>query len=219
MEWIEVCKDWVFPRWCSDCQDAAWGEQQLLGACWACEMRFHDLRGLAGRVLFQDRVFGLQGSLGFRLTREPDLHAFVHRMKYAGDRSLAVRAGRWLARGNHPPPPEVLLVPVPVHWRRRWKRGFNQAEGLACGLAMEWNATVERQALKRVIHRGSLTGSRRLERQQQLKSVFQASAPRGSPSVWLVDDVLTTGATLRACAQVLEQSGWEVEGAVVLALA
>jgi len=219
MEWIELCKDWVFPRWCSDCQDAAWGEEHLLGTCWACEMRLHDLRGLAGKVLFEDRVFGLEGRLGFRLTREPDMHAFVHRLKYAGHRSLALHAGRWLARGNRPLNPEMCLVPVPVHRRRRWKRGFNQAEGLACGLAMEWNATVERQALSRVIHRGSLTGSSRLERQQQLHSVFHARPTRGRPRVWLVDDVLTTGATLRACTQVLEKAGWEVEGAVVLALA
>lgn len=219
MEWMEMCKDWVFPRWCIECQAPAWGEEQLLGACWACEMQCPDLRGVAGRVLFQDRVFGLQGRLGFRLTRGPDMHALVHRIKYGGDRSLSLRAGRWLARGNRPDGQELRLVPVPLHWRREWKRGYNQAEGLASGLAMEWKASVERRALKRVVHRVSLTGSSRLERQRKLHAVFHAAEPRGSPRVWLVDDVLTTGATLRACSQVLEQAGWEVQGAVVLALA
>lgn len=208
--------DWLFPRWCDRCAAPAYGEDMPLGACWACALQWPDVRGPAGSVLFADRVYGMHGCLGFRL--QDDLHALVHQIKYGGDRRLALRAGRWMASGQSAPASGVL-VPVPLHWKRRWKRGFNQADWIARGLAQVWGMPVERGALRRVKHRVSLTGSNRTDRATKLRETYDGVPREDAPSAVLVDDVLTTGATLRACAAALEAAGWRVEGAAVLALA
>lgn len=209
--------DWVFPRWCVRCEAPAWGEDMPLGACWACALSWPDVRGPAGHVLFADRVYGLRGALGFRLRGAPELHPLVHRIKYGGDRWLAERAGRWLAAGNDPP--GTVLVPVPLHWRRKARRGYNQAELIARGAGRHWHLPVARDALLRRQHQASLTGSNRTTRQQTLGATYEARPPTGPHRAVLVDDVLTTGATLRACATALEAKGWQVTGAAVLALA
>ena len=190
-----------------------------LGACWACALSWPDVRGAVGEVLFADRVYAVRGALGFRLRGAPELHPLVHRFKYGGDRRLARRAGRWLAAGNAPPAPHAVLVPIPLHWRRRWSRGYNQADWIARGAADVWGLPVARNALFRAEHRVSLTGSNRSDRQQLLGTTYAARPPTGGREAVLVDDVLTTGATLRACTAALEAAGWRVSGAVVLALA
>ena len=191
-----------------------------LGACWGCALSWPDVRGGVGEVLFADRVYAVRGALGFRLRGAPELHPLVHRMKYGGDRWLARRAGRWVAEGNRPPDSGCVLVPVPLHWRRWLRRGYNQSDWLARGVSAEWGLPVARGVLWREQHRVSLTGSNRSLRQQQLGMTYAARPPDLTGSrVILVDDVLTTGATLRACTFALEEAGWMVDGAVVLALA
>lgn len=201
------------------CEAPAWGEAMPMGVCWACALRWPDVRGPAGEVLFADRVYGLRGCPGFRLRGAEELQPMVHRIKYGGDRRLARRAGRWLAAGHARPAAEVVLVPVPLHWRRRLKRGYNQADWIARGVADVWQVGIARQALVRQNHRASLTSSSRLERAAQLTSTYRARPAPGPARAYLVDDVLTTGATLRACTAALQAAGWQVDGALVLALA
>ena len=102
-----------------------------------------------------------------------------------------------------------LIVPVPLHPRKLAQRGFNQsdtfAEGLALGLAVPWSAG----ALRRTAHTDSQTRKNRAERWQNVATVFEAADPVAvaGKKVLIVDDVLTTGATLEACALVLLAAG------------
>ena len=114
-----------------------------------------------------------------------------------------------------------MLVPVPLHWRRLVRRGFNPPQALAEGLAMGWGCEVQPKLMRRLRHRVSLTSATRAARQSALRGTF------GVPEDWrralpdrvvLVDDVLTTGATFRACQQVLEAQGVKVVGGVWLAM-
>ena len=117
------------------------------------------------------------------------------------------------------PPSDAVLVPVPSHWRRRLRRGFNPAESLARGLACNWGLQVAPSLLVRTAHRRSLTGSSREERMRVLEACYVGMPTPDARTVVVVDDVLTTGATYRTCAQAMEAKGHTCIGGVWLAMA
>ncbi len=103
------------------------------------------------------------------------------------------------------------LVPIPLHWTRRWKRGYNQAEELANHLAVRLGLPSLR-ILRRVKATAVLARKGRIERQKLLRGAFEASTGRicrslKGKTVLLVDDILTTGATCGAAARILKQAG------------
>ena len=92
-----------------------------------------------------------------------------------------------------------LIVPVPLHWTRRFRRGYNQAEVLARGIAGVLGATVAPAALKRQRRTKTQTRLSIEEKARNVASAFRAAPPRpGVRHILLIDDVLTTGATLTA---------------------
>lgn len=115
-----------------------------------------------------------------------------------------------------------LVVPVPLHWRRRWARGYNQSEELARGLAGGLGLP-RANPLRRVKPTPVSAGLGRAERARSLRGAFrvpprEAARLRGR-TVVLVDDVLTTGATCGAAARALKRAGAGRVVAVVVARA
>jgi ComF family protein len=105
-----------------------------------------------------------------------------------------------------------VIVPVPLHWRKKWFRGYNQAESLALTLGAKLHIPVCADALARTRYTEPQKKLDDKERAANLKGAF--SAGKGSISgqikgftVLLVDDIYTTGATLEACARVLLDMG------------
>lgn len=118
--------------------------------------------------------------------------------------------------------PDSLLVPVPLHWMRMAKRRYNQSALLAQALAKQAGAQVALGALHRPKRTRSLGGLSRDARAQELEvagiTVAQPNAVLGRQVV-LVDDVLTSGATLRACARACKDAGAARVDVIVLARA
>jgi len=137
--------------------------------------------------------------------------ALVHAVKYGDRLDLVPTLGRWMASAGH----ELLadadaLVPVPLHWRRLWARRFNQAAALANAIAATANLPVT-TALKRTRATRSQVGLSKSERAQNIQGAFRVPAgARGEVAgrrLVLVDDVLTSGATVDACARALLRAG------------
>jgi ComF family protein len=172
----------------------------------------------ASRVLFAERFNSQWCAVGFRL-KSSGTRELVHRCKYSGKPHLLRELGGWIASRWPPPASSIVLVPIPIHWRRGLKRGYNQAELLAEGLASKWEVEIENKALLRSSHKSSITDASRKDRDVELRSAFELGESENKKPIILVDDVLTTGATLRICRSILEENGRTVLGAVVLALA
>lgn len=145
--------------------------------------------------------------------------ALLHAIKYGGRRTLAVAAGRLLGEvlGERGVTAD-MIVPVPIHTARRRERGYNQSALLAEGLADTLGVPVA-QALVRRRYTGTQTALGAALRLQNLRDAIMPAPGahvRGA-HVLIVDDVLTTGATLQACAQPLIEAGARRVDAAVLA--
>jgi len=114
-----------------------------------------------------------------------------------------------------------VIVPVPLHRRRRWERGFNQAEVLAGEIGRRMRIPLEPKALKKVRHVPPQTSLEHGERRENVRNAYEAGKTEGIRDrvVLLVDDVYTTGSTLRECAGVLKKAGAREIRAVTVAQA
>lgn len=134
-----------------------------------------------------------------------------------GDRTDIARAcGGWMARAGAELLAEAdLVAPVPLHWRRLFMRRYNQAQLLARVVVRESaagpGARLAPDLLRRRRWTGSQTGLRARERRGNVRQAFDIHprwlADVAGKTVLLVDDVLTTGATVEACARVLQRGG------------
>src|SRR5258706_6639147 len=139
---------------------------------------------------------------------EGSLRKLIHLFKYERIRPLARPFGEFLARALPREERFDLIVPMPLHWRRRWERGFNQAGLLAREIAGRWNVPM-RNVARRTRATSPQAGLTNAKRRANVRGAF--SVKRGSRldgmRVLLVDDVLTTGASAGACARALKRAG------------
>jgi ComF family protein len=130
-----------------------------------------------------------------------------------GDRTDMARAcSGWMVRAGADLLGETdILAPVPLHWRRLFTRRYNQAVLLAAGVARDANLRLAPDLLRRRRWTGSQAGLKASERRRNVRFAFDVHPDWRSElkgrSVLLVDDVLTTGATVDACVRVLEHAG------------
>ncbi len=132
----------------------------------------------------------------------------VHALKYQDRTDLAPTMGRWMVRAGH----ELLnetdaLIPVPLHWKRSWSRRYNQSGALARIIGRLANVPVESDVLRRIRSTEQQVGLSRSERALNVQGAFKVPVEKKSAiqgrKIILIDDVLTSGATVDACARAL----------------
>jgi len=135
---------------------------------------------------------------------------FVHAFKY-GDRSEAgLFMARLMARAGRKVIAEAdIIIPVPLHWTRLWKRRFNQAAYLAQHIATSSGKPFDPFILKRVRATPQQVGLDAKERHKNMRKAFavKLTADVKGKSILLVDDVRTTGATISSCVEALKTAG------------
>jgi len=155
---------------------------------------------------------------------EDPLQQAVHALKYDDESQLGTSLGRYLrAVTAEAPWPAIMgrldgVVPVPLHKDRLRARGYNQARLLAAALALEASTPVLVRAIERFQATSSQVGLSPSERSENVNGKFRADSELVAGKVLLlVDDVFTTGATMRECASVLRDAGAEAVYGIALA--
>jgi ComF family protein len=215
--------DVALPRLCPACRELVEGEG-LCAACWSklafiappyCErlgipFPFDGGPGLLSMEALADPP--AYGRARAAVRYDDVARQLVHALKYGDRLDLAPTMGRWMARAGR----ELIatadaVVPVPLHWRRQWARRFNQSALLAEAIAKAGARPVAHTALKRVKPTPQQVGLDKAARALNVQGAFRV-APDGKAEVagrklLLVDDVLTSGATVDACARALLRAG------------
>jgi ComF family protein len=190
-------------------------EQSALAAATACPRcglqggPFADFKG--GCAACRDRSLGFDAALTLGIY-EGALRDLCLRLKHERNAWLAPWLSELLIEARHEAiarlPADTWVVPVPLHWWRRWQRGYNQADELATGLARPLKLPVHR-LLRRVSATQKLAHLGRTARGELMHGVFRTRSRSNlaGRTVLLVDDVLTTGATCGEAAKTLKRAG------------
>ena len=161
---------------------------------------------LAPRVVPQTRP----PTVGLLPFSNPQVRAAIHEAKYHGSERafalLALALAEYLrGEGGLNTP---VLVPVPLGTRRRKERGFNQVEEVALRVARELGIALDANLLERTRETASQVALQRREREENMRGAFRATRPANPAHLYMViDDVLTTGATLQAAVDALRDAG------------
>lgn len=139
---------------------------------------------------------------------EGPLQKLIHLYKYGKVESLARPLSRLLLQALPAYEAVDTALPMPMHWRKRWERGFNQAELLARPLARRLGVPLA-DNLQRTRYTKSQAGLNESDRRANLKDSFRVKRSNNlaGKRILLIDDVFTTGATLRTASLVLRRAG------------
>jgi ComF family protein len=204
---LAAALDVVFPRRCAGCGDGPWpfcsacrAALQVLEPPW-CERcgRPNPLPVPSCRDCPPEPLCSARAPFRY----EGPAKAAIHRLKFTGWRDVASALAS--AMGAMGLPHADVVTWVPLARRRLAERGYDQARALAVGLGRELGIPVDR-LLRRVVATPPQARRSGAERRRVMQGVFAPLRPAPS-RVLLVDDVLTTGATAAACAEVLRSAG------------
>lgn len=161
---------------------------------------------------FIDRLWGRvkieSGAAAYYFSRKSPIRMAVHHLKYKNKPEIGLMIGREFGRKLRQSSlfkPVDMVIPVPLHPRKERLRGYNQSTMFAQGLAEAMELPMLGKVLVRRADTATQTKKKRMERFQNVGEVFAVAKPQAIEGMHLllVDDVLTTGATLEVCGQAL----------------
>lgn len=132
---------------------------------------------------------------------------FKYRNKFISGRLLSQILLSQIRASYQDQPLPDLLLPVPLHWRRQFRRGYNQSQCIARYLAAELKIPSQLRRIQRRRRTPSQQGLKRQQRQRNLKGAFQVHRPLQGECVALIDDVVTTGSTCNEISRELKRAG------------
>ncbi|MBD8677045.1 ComF family protein [Sphingomonas sp. CFBP 13720] len=194
-------------RFCAGC----WSALRFLGdpACAGCGLPFAFDRGEGVRCAPCLARAPVHDGVRAAVAYGPVARDVALKLKYGGRLALATTMGRLMAR--HVPADATRIVPVPLHPRRLWTRGYNQAGLIAAAVAERACVPLDRDLLRRTRATPPLREMGSRARAKVVAGAFAVADPARvvGQSIVLVDDVYTSGATTDACAKILSKAGAE----------
>ena len=202
-----------YPRNCFGCGNQLVTNEKVL--CTACHLNlpktnFHLLKDNPINKVFWGRVEVESAASLYFYSKGGKVQNMIHQLKYKNHKEVGIYLGELL--GNELRVSSLfkdvdLIIPIPLHKKKLRKRGFNQAEVFANGLGNAMNIVVDIHSVLRTIATSTQTKKGRYKRWENVNEIFKVINPDllSGKHILLVDDVITTGATMEACIQVLKQ--------------
>jgi len=216
MKTIPFISDFIsllYPRLCYACGNSLFRHEEVL--CTHClielpKTHFHHYPDNLIERIFWGRVPIVYATALFFFIKSGKVQHLIHQLKYKGGKEVGIYTGKMLGRElvSIPEYKEISkIIPVPLHPRKLKKRGYNQSEQFASGLAQEMNAELDTSSFIRTVASETQTKKTRFARYENVKEIFRVIHPEKLENchILLVDDVVTTGSTLESCATVLLQ--------------
>jgi ComF family protein len=211
MQWLIDFLMLFFPSNCLVCGKRLPAPGAVL--CLACEYKlpktgFGVCEDNPVSKIFWGRVQVVSGTALFRFEKGSAYQSLLHDLKYRGNKGVGFYLGRLL--GQELKKTSMvdfdLMIPVPLHRKRQKKRGYNQSEIIALGASEITGIPVAAKLIGRKGNSKSQTSMTRAERFENMTAAFRLSDlshDLNDKKILIIDDVVTTGATLEACSQVL----------------
>jgi ComF family protein len=216
----------LFPHVCAGCGSDVLSEESML--CTRCitelpETNFFAHAGNPVEKMMWGRLPLMYAGAAYYFNKESLMQHIIHQFKYKGNKELGLQLGRLLGKyilqsGRFN---ADVLIPLPLFTQKEKRRGYNQATVLCEGMAEVMNVPVLRNAIIRPKHTETQTKKGRVARWQNMEGKF-VLVDRDAVSnkqVLLVDDVITTGATLEACGSELLKAENTTLGLATLCIA
>lgn len=211
---LDILKNFAalaYPETCCACGTMLITKEKHL--CLHCrallpKTRFHKNRENQLTKIFWGRLQMETGTCLYYFQKGGRVQRLIHQFKYKGNTELGFYLGQLLGRSIKSSPyyrDIDCIIPVPLHPKRERLRGFNQSAVIAGGIASSLSVPCPTHLLIRKEYTETQTRKNRFNRWQNVADVFDTPEPEAliNKSVLLVDDVITTGSTLEACAQKL----------------
>jgi ComF family protein len=154
---------------------------------------------------FWGRIALTSATSEFYFSKDSIIQNLIHEFKYKGNKKVALFLGSLIGKSllNSNRFPIEAIIPLPLFEKKEKQRGYNQTEILAEGISEVMNVPVIKNNVVRTVHTETQTKKGRLERWTNVEKVFAVNEPEKlkGKHLLLVDDVITTGSTLEACAK------------------
>jgi len=201
----------IFPKLCSACNQVLLKNEPII--CLSCQTKlpktyYHkDIDNPINKI-FWGRVKVEMAASFYLFTAKSKVQSLLHQMKYRNNKNACFFVGQLygheLKTANYFDQIDYI-IPVPLHQKKLKKRGYNQSEWIAKGLCSSLKAPVITTILYRKVDSSTQTKKRRYRRWENVGEIFGVKNTKliVNKNILLVDDVITTGATLEACAKML----------------
>ncbi len=201
----------IFPEICLGCGNSLYQGEKVI--CTKCEValprtRFHDNKNNKVARIFWGRI-PIYHATSFLFYRKKSIvQRLIHQLKYKQEKEIGIYLGELFAEElssvNLFQDIEVI-VPVPLHYKKQQRRGYNQSVLISQGLSNILKKPVDKTSLIRELHNPTQTNKSRFQRWENVSSIFSLTKSHQltKKKILLVDDVITTGATIEACARTL----------------
>lgn len=200
-----------FPRICATCSEVLLKNEQVL-----CAKCLHHLPIIQNQAYAAERMkthfygrIAVEHSASLMFYHKKGLsQRLIHQLKYHGDERISAFLGKWLAANMTSmtwPKTVEIIIPVPLHKKRKRKRGFNQVAGFGRALADAFKSQYKENMLIKTFDSHTQVFKNRFSRGDLKTAFFALKNPKGikNKHILLVDDLITTGSTLETCSRVL----------------